>query len=139
MFQIRIFLSSRFYDFSQAGWFIRVYHNITREQSIEHKMLCDMYCNHPNVDLCDANVLIKKFREKRRREIVPITETSISRMNPRLWRYLPMMDSLVDRIMSRDIDAEIIEREATALKQWLMSNYTSHHQRPQFLLLPERR
>ena len=37
-----------------------------------------------------------------------------------------MMDSLFDKIMSRDIDAEIIEREATAVKQWLMSNYTFH-------------
>ena len=37
-----------------------------------------------------------------------------------------MMDSLVDRIMSRDIDAEIIEREAAIVRQWLLSNYTFH-------------
>ena len=103
-----------------------MYHNIKPEQKTEHKLLCDMYCNNPKVDLCDVNVLITKFQEKRQRGIVPITETLISRMNPRLWRYLPMMDPLVNRIMSRDIDAEIIEREATAVRQWLLSNYTFH-------------
>jgi hypothetical protein len=55
-----------------------------------------------------------------------INSALIQRLNPRMWRFLVMLDPLVDRFMSRDIDSDIIPREVAAVSQWLQSNFTFH-------------
>lgn len=37
-----------------------------------------------------------------------------------------MLDSLVDIVLTRDMDASITSREIVALNQWLESDYTFH-------------
>ena len=96
------------------GWIMRVYHNLTKDQEIQY--LCPLRCKHSNVDLCH----VEKIHTKE------ITNALIQRANPRMWRFLVMLDPLVDRFMSRDVDSEIIPRETAAVKQWLRSKYTFH-------------
>ncbi|CAG0889970.1 unnamed protein product, partial [Darwinula stevensoni] len=49
--------------------------------------------------------------------------------NGRVWRFLPMMDPLVDIFVSRDSDSPLSEREAAAVKEWLESKYIFHAMR----------
>ena len=44
----------------------------------------------------------------------------------RMYRYLVMLDPLVDTFISRDVDSIIWRREVDAVNQWLESNYTFH-------------
>ncbi|XP_059352637.1 uncharacterized protein LOC132088243 [Daphnia carinata] len=99
------------------GWIMRVYHNLSRDDELRY--LCPLRCNdgHPHeVDLCHVDSIRTK----------EITSALIQRLNPRMWRFLVMLDPMVDRFMSRDVDSEIIPREVAAVKQWLQSNYTFH-------------
>ena len=81
-----------------------------------------MYCQNDNVDLCEINEIadyLKYLGDSR------LTE-AVSKLNFRIWRFLPLMDPMVDRFMSRDTDSEINEREVAAVNQWFESNYTFH-------------
>ena len=43
------------------------------------------------------------------------------------WRFLPLMDPLVDRFMSRDCDALITAREVAAVTHWLKNSDATFH------------
>lgn len=105
---------------------MRLYHNI--ESNIpEHRLLCDVYCTYPWLDLCDINVIRRKLsKRKRKHDFRPVSGEQISNLNRRIWRFLPMLDSLVDIVLTRDTDALITDREIAALDQWLESDYTFH-------------
>ena len=96
------------------GWIMRVYHNLSIGE--ESEFLCQLRCRYLNVDLCHVD----RIRTEE------ISSALIQRLNPRMWRFLVMLDPLVDRFISRDLDSEIIPRETAAVKQWLSSNYTFH-------------
>lgn len=94
---------------------MRIYHNLTKSQEAEY--LCPLQCpNGQHVDVCNIN----KIRTDE------VNSVLIQRLNPRMWRFLVMLDPLVDRFLSRDIDSDIITREVAAVQQWLESNYTFH-------------
>lgn len=93
------------------GWIMRIYHNLTDSQMVNY--LCQLECY---VDLCHVD----------RIRTDELSAELIQRLNPRMWRFLVMVDPLVDRFLSRDIDSEIIPREVAAVQQWLNSNYTFH-------------
>ena len=97
---------------------MRIYHNISSLTEDYETFLCPLICNKNNthVDLCDINTIESK----------EINWPVIERLNPRMWRFLVMLDPLVDRFISRDIDSDIIDREIDAVNQWLQSNYTFH-------------
>jgi len=42
------------------------------------------------------------------------------------WRFLPLLDPTVDRVMSRDTDGVVLDREAEAVKEWLNSSAVFH-------------
>ncbi len=42
------------------------------------------------------------------------------------WRYLPLGDSFVEFMASRDIDSSLIEREIDSVNVWLNSNTLFH-------------
>lgn len=97
------------------GWIMRIYHNLTNSQVFSY--LCPLRCRHRHmVDLCHVDQIRNE----------EINSALIHRLNPRMWRFLVMVDPLVDRFLSRDIDSDIIPREAAAVRQWLKSNYTFH-------------
>ena len=55
-----------------------------------------------------------------------MTGLALWMLNKRMWRYMAMLDPLVDSFMARDSDSEINQREAAAVYQWLASNRTFH-------------
>ena len=81
-----------------------------------HPVLCDLYCKNKNVDICILeNIHNESF-----------SDFSGLQVNGRFWRFLPMLDPLVDMFMSRDIDAYVLDREVQAVYEWILSNYSYH-------------
>ena len=75
------------------------------------------FLNSPQIDWCDAERIFKFHNIKQT-------------VFPMAWRFLPLLDPLVDRFMSRDTDAELLDREIYAVRQWLIeSNATFHAMR----------
>jgi hypothetical protein len=52
--------------------------------------------------------------------------TLLTGLNPRMFRYLVMLDTNVDVFISRDVDSLIWPREVDAVEEWLRSNYSFH-------------
>lgn len=67
------------------------------------------------VDLCNATAVIQEWK--------------LGKIFPMTWRFLPLMDDLVDIIISRDSDSPILQREVDAVQEWLESNSTFHAMR----------
>ena len=82
------------------------------------------------MDLCHVNQLISSIaaaETNRHKEIdLPVTSWELIRLNRMNWRYIPMMDEQVDRMIARDADSEINSREAAAVSEWLESGFTFH-------------
>ena len=51
------------------------------------------------------------------------------------WRYLPLGDSFVDFMASRDIDSSLIQREIDSVNVWLNSNTLFHVMRGNTIFL----
>ena len=108
------------------GWTIRIYHNIREQPGPEmeaFRNLCDIYCRYSNVDLCSVPQLIDRIGVN---NTTPIDPQLLKGLNPKMFRYLVMMDPDVDTFISRDVDSIIWRREVDAVHQWLQSNYTFH-------------
>ena len=109
-----------------AGWRMYIYHNFTDDQSIEHKSLCRMYCENENVDLCSVPDMIANMDKIKDNQSLATLSLELKKLNPKLWRYLPMMDPQIDRLMARDMDSEVNSREVSAVHEWLDLNKTFH-------------
>ncbi len=111
------------------GWNVRIYHNFTEdskgtpEDRAAHDQLCGVYCKFQHVDLCSLPLMIKRIGDNNRN---PVDPALLQGLNPRMLRYLAMLDPNVDIFMSRDVDSIIWRREVDAVEEWLRSNYTFH-------------
>ena len=87
-----------------------------------------MYCENDNVDLCDVNKMISSFSSisNKSKSSIPVLGEELAKLNRMNWRYLPMIDPRVDRMMAKDTDSEVNDREFAAVNQWLRSDYTFH-------------
>ncbi|XP_046640966.1 uncharacterized protein LOC124326279 isoform X2 [Daphnia pulicaria] len=97
------------------GWVVRIYHQLKSDDVDSWKALndvLDLKGNGDHIDLCNATQVI------RNRHLGDIFEMT--------WRWLPMLDDMVDTLMSRDSDSVIITREQDAVAEWLASNKTYH-------------
>ncbi|CAF1594311.1 unnamed protein product, partial [Didymodactylos carnosus] len=45
---------------------------------------------------------------------------------PKIWRFLPVGDTFVNVITSRDLDSPLIQRELDAVNEWFQSNKSFH-------------
>jgi hypothetical protein len=105
------------------GYIIRIYHNVVNEPESEgYRQLCNVYCRYPNVDLCSVPELADRIGNS----TTPIDPVLIRGLNPRMYRYLVMLDPNVEVFISRDVDSLIYQREVDAVRQWLPTNYTFH-------------
>lgn len=106
------------------GWVIRIYHSIEFGKKDEQstRKLCRIYCRYWNLDLCSVPKMIERVGSS----TTPIEPNILKELNPRMFRYLVMLDPDVDVFISRDIDSVIRHREVNAVQQWLQSNYTFH-------------
>ena len=110
-----------------SDWRVRYYHQLREDSQKEHQILCGAYCNYSNVDLCDVNEITRSLADSDTDKIeLPVLSEELARFNKMNWRYLPMLDQHVDRMLARDTDSEINSREAAAVYEWLESNYTFH-------------
>lgn len=70
--------------------------------------------DNKEVNLCNVEPILKSHNIKP--TVFPMT-----------WRFLPLLDPLVDRFMSRDTDAELLDREIYAVSQWLTASNATFH------------
>ncbi|XP_046459065.1 uncharacterized protein LOC124205651 isoform X1 [Daphnia pulex] len=95
------------------GWIVRIYHNLTTDDVESWEILkksLDLGGRH--VDLCNATEIIQ---QQNLGDIFAMT-----------WRWLPLLDDMVDTLMSRDSDSHIIPREQEAVNEWLASDRIFH-------------
>ena len=112
-------------DTDYPGWVVRIYHNIRNRGGPEreaHDQLCDVYCRFQNVDLCSVPLMIERIGNT----TMPIDPALLTGLNPKMFRYLVMLDPNVDVFISRDVDSIIWPREVDAVTEWLKYNYTFH-------------
>lgn len=91
------------------GWRMRIYHNVTKEDTQAFSTFCQLYCDHEFVDLCDA------------RQLPGIGDLNTKFPIGRFWRFQVLADPTVSVFGSRDVDSFLTEREAAAVKAWLVS------------------
>lgn len=81
-----------------------------------HPVLCELFCSYTNLDICILDDLHNNT----------YNSFTSQQINGRFWRFLPLLDPLVDVFVSRDIDAYILDREVAAVSEWLQSRYSYH-------------
>jgi hypothetical protein len=94
------------------GWILRIYH----DASIKEDIICSIECTHHHVDFCNASALGNLGRVS---DYIP----------PKIWRFLPAGDILVDIMASRDLDSPLEQRELDAVNEWLSTNKSWHAMR----------
>jgi hypothetical protein len=106
------------------GWTIRIYYDKSVNQSIicEYECLKDEVTGNytDNIDFCNINQI--PFGN-------PIETWDAQYMHSMKWRFLPVGDPFVDMFMSRDLDSWIVEREVSAVNEWINSNTLLHAMR----------
>ena len=93
---------------------MRVYSALEPGNQLVNLKLKEVFDEYPFVDLCNVSRVI---------EVHSITRP----LFPMTWRFLPLMDPTVDRLLSRDIDSIILAREVDAVRQWLTENNATFH------------
>ncbi|EFX64306.1 hypothetical protein DAPPUDRAFT_305121 [Daphnia pulex] len=99
------------------GWVVRIYHKLRSDDVDSWKILnniLDLGSNssRDHIDLCNATEII------RNRQLGDLFEMT--------WRWLPLLDDMVDTLLSRDSDSPVFPREEDAVREWLASNQTFH-------------
>jgi hypothetical protein len=103
------------------GWTMRVYYD---DQTVDPSVICQIECAKreasdqylDNADLCNINKIPYDLE----------STWSAGYMHGMMWRWLPIGDSFVDVISSRDADSRIIQREIDSTNAWLKSNTLFH-------------
>ena len=91
------------------NWILRIYHDST----IRDDIICPIECAHNHVDFCNTNALGNLGNVG---NYIP----------PKIWRFLPAGDLLVDIMASRDLDSPLAQRELDAVNEWLSTNKSWH-------------
>ena len=96
------------------GWRLRIYHNVTSEDTEALDVFCELHCNYGFIDLCDTRAL-------------PSTG-DLNAQFPvgRFWRFQVVADPTVEIFGSRDSDSLLSEREEAAVSAWLRSGEQFH-------------
>ena len=76
--------------------------------------LKELFNNYPFVDLCNVTRVL---------ELRGINKP----LFPMTWRFLPLIDPTVDRLLPRDSDSHISSREVTAVRQWMNDSKKTFH------------
>jgi hypothetical protein len=90
-------------------WILRIYH----DESIKNDLICSIECTYNHVDFCNTSSLGN-------------LGSLSSYIPPKIWRFLPVGDELVDIMSSRDLDSPITKRELDAVKDWILSGKAWH-------------
>ncbi|KAK2705489.1 hypothetical protein QYM36_015770 [Artemia franciscana] len=93
------------------GWEIRIYY---------HPNIQQVVTSLSDVRLC--NVMALPFTGTH----LPASHIDLSGINPRVWRFMPLLDDYVSIFLSRDSDSIILKREVSAVEEWLSFNRSFH-------------
>ena len=79
-----------------------------------------------NID-SQIQALLNKLLQANSQNIADILKLNSTRnlehrLVPKMWRYLPMADPLVDYFLIRDIDSFVLPREVAAVQQWIQNS-----------------
>jgi len=100
-------------------WSVRVYHD-TIPDEITHTL----QASSKNTYFCNVKLLtidLKHYDKK---------WTNLDSINGMVWRFIPIADTSVDIMCSRDLDSDISsDREYYAVKEWIGSNKLLHSMR----------
>ncbi|XP_050721093.1 uncharacterized protein LOC127000964 [Eriocheir sinensis] len=96
------------------GYLMRVYHNVTTDDTTAMTFLCKLLCTHAHLDLCDVTKLPNLGNLVQRGVI------------GRAWRFAVLGDPTVDLFLSRDSDSWVLDREVDAVHEWLASGRAFH-------------
>lgn len=117
-------------DIFTLGWVVRVYHNFSDVDPVELERLLQV---NDQVDLCNCTEII---RDLNLGNMFAMTWRWVYKLiNLRLWfktylylyKKLPLLDDLVDVMMSRDSDSYIYDRELVAVQEWMDSKQETFH------------
>jgi len=92
---------------------MRVYSALESNNTIGNLKLMELFKGYPLfVHLCNVTRVL---------ELRNITNP----LFPMTWRFLPLMDPMVDRMLCRDMDSVVTAREVAAVHQWLDNSNSS--------------
>lgn len=97
-----------------SKWRGRIYHDLYPAEFLE-----EMRQRFQNIDFIDVRNLFLPFA----------TDLKISSIHGMMWRFIPMGDSNVDIMCSRDLDSVIYPREEDAVRYWMSTCKTVHSMR----------
>jgi len=101
-------------SFQNQGWIMRIYSTMEHGDHVGNLKLKEMFADYPFVDLCNVTRVLEV--------------RNISRpLFPMTWRFLPLMDPTVDRMLPRDSDSLITVREVEAVREWLTDSNATFH------------
>eukprot|EP00092_Neocalanus_flemingeri_P009488 GFUD01010214.1.p1 GENE.GFUD01010214.1~~GFUD01010214.1.p1 ORF type:complete len:192 (-),score=41.11 GFUD01010214.1:30-605(-) len=95
-----------------SDWIFRLYFDSSKAEIETLKNLCNLSCAQKSLDLCSSKQ-VTKFGD-------------LSAVFGMIWRFLPLADSTVDIMVSRDLDSRFSPREAAAVSGWLSSDLPFH-------------
>jgi len=115
-----------------SDWSIRVYH----DNSIKKSIICEIECaiekNRP-LDIADFCNIENDTR------LAPINLNDLNKklsnfsyIHAMKWRWLPLGDSFVEAVSSRDTDSFLLQREVDSVSVWTKSNKVGHIMRGWF-------
>ncbi|XP_064091245.1 uncharacterized protein LOC135204922 [Macrobrachium nipponense] len=97
------------------GFVMRVYHSVGPDDEKGQREICRAFCDIPLIDFCDVHSLP-----------APWFDFGAQQKMGTLWRFLTLLDPLVDVSLFRDLDSYILPREVAAVDEWLQSNSSYH-------------
>lgn len=102
------------------GFTARFYYDHTLNKT----MRCHFECTYPDlVDFCNVNRFPTEIGQLNHGQS---SFKDLSYMHKMMWRFLPIGDTFVDVILSRDTDSFVIQREVDAVNEWLASLNIAH-------------
>jgi hypothetical protein len=105
------------------NWLMRIYY----DKSIDQDLICEFECSSDRIEFCNVSQMYTRLANEKQLNV------DFDKYFGMYWRWLPIGDHFVDYFMSRDLDADITEREYQAVKVWLNSNTLFHIMRGKYL------
>ncbi|EFX63383.1 hypothetical protein DAPPUDRAFT_335530 [Daphnia pulex] len=100
-------------NINNLRWIVRIYHNLKKDDSQSWESFNSHLEIGSHVDICNATEVVENRKLG-------------THLGAATWRWLPMLDKMVDTVMSRDSDSRIIPREEDAVREWLASDRIYH-------------
>ena len=95
-------------------WRVRIYHNVTENDTEAFNMFCSLYCQYDFIDFCDT------------RQLPTVGDLNKKFPVGRFWRFQVLADPTVSVFGSRDVDSYLTDRETASVQAWMVSGKQFH-------------